>query len=362
MRIFSRVFLLTTAAAALAACNDQPAPVKVEIRPIRSVVVDPAPIADERQAVGEIRPRQETDLGFQVSGKLVSRKAEIGGMVAQGDELAKLDEQDFLNRQKSADADVAAAEAANDEAGLAFERQKKLLESGNTTRANYDLAVKNRTSAEAKLNSARAAAALAKDQFDYTTLHAEFDGVVTGVGAEAGQVVNVGQMIVRVAKPGEKDAVFAVSESAFRGFTPDDRPIVLVALLSDPNVTAEGTVREVSPVADAATRAYQVKVSLENPPPEMRFGASVSGRLKTTTEPVVVLPGASLYDQSGKPAVWIYDKNSQSVALRPVTVVSYDNDQVVIGTGLAKGDVVVTAGAHHLREGQKVKLLEETQP
>ena len=65
---------------------------------------------------------------------------------------------------------------------------------------------------------------MANDQLAYTQLHADFDGIVTAVGAEAGQVVNVGQMIIRLAKPDERDAVFAVAESAFETFQPDDRP------------------------------------------------------------------------------------------------------------------------------------------
>ncbi len=181
------------------------------------------------------------------------------------------------------------------------------------------------------------------------------------MGAEPGQVVNVGQMIMRLADPSERDAVFAVAESAFQTFRPEERPEVIVTLLSDPAVSIEGVVREVSPVADAATRTYQVKVSLHNPPLSMRFGASVSGRLKAATAPVVMLPGSSLFDKAGKPAVWVYQADS-TVALKAVTVSGYESDQIVISEGLVKGDIVVTAGVNQLREGQKVRLAEETQP
>ncbi len=69
-----------------------------------------------------------------------------------------------------------------------------------TTRANYDVALRNLRSAEAKLASAKAALDLAKDQLAYTELRADFDGIVTAVGAEPGQVVNAGQMVVRLAQ------------------------------------------------------------------------------------------------------------------------------------------------------------------
>ena len=65
--------------------------------------------------------------------------------------------------------------------------------------------------------------------------------------------------------------------------------------------------REISPVADPVTRTFQVKVTLKDPPEQMRFGASVVGRVKASTTPVVVLPGSALFDKAGQPAVWIVD-------------------------------------------------------
>lgn len=346
-------------AAIMPGCG-QEATKAVEIRPVRTVAVDPKPIADDRQAVGEIKPRQESDLGFRVSGKMTARLADVGVSVAKGDVLARLDEQDTSNKLRSAEADVVAAEAVLTEAKGAEDRLKQLLSTGTTTRTNYDAALKNFRSSEAKLDSAKAALSLAKDQLRYTELHADFDGVVTAVGAEAGQVVSTGQMIVRLAPPKDKDAVFSISEAAFRGRPAGDRPEVAVSLLSNPDISAEGVVREISPVADPATRTFQVKVTLKNPPDEMRFGASVLGRLKTSTAAVVVLPGSALFDKGGKPAVWVYQAASQDVALKPVVVSRYETDRVIIGEGLVKGDIVVTAGVNRLREGQKVRLAEGT--
>lgn len=320
------------------------------------MVVDPKPIDDDRQAVGEIKPRQESDLGFRVSGKMVSRAVDVGVSVKKGGLLARLDEQDFQNRLRSAEADVAAANAVLVEAQGAEGRLRQLLSTGVTTRSNYDAALKNLRSGEAKLESAKAALALAKDQLGYSELHAEFDGIVTAVGAEPGQVVNVGQMIVRLAPPDDKDAVFAIAESAFKGRPEGDRPEIIVTLLSNPSIFVDGVAREVSPVADPATRTYQVKVTLKNPPEQMRFGSSVSGRLKSTTAAVVVVPGSALFDKAGKPAVWVYQPATTTVTLKPVAVARFETDRVVISEGLAKGDIVVTAGVNRLREGQKVRL------
>jgi RND family efflux transporter MFP subunit len=153
--------------------------------------------------------------------------------------------------------------------------------------------------------------------------------------------------------------VFAIAESGFRERPDADKSEIVVTLLSNPQLIAEGVVREVSPVADPATRTYQVKVTLRDPPAQMRFGSSVVGRLKGTTAPVVVLPGSALFDQGGKPAVWVYDRDTATVALKSVSVTRFETDGVVLSGGLVKGEIVVTAGVNRLRAGQRVRLADE---
>ena len=352
--------LLIVAGAALLGACDSPSAKAPETRPVRTVTIDPKPIEDDRQAIGEVRARYESDLGFRAGGKVTARLVDIGVSVKKGAVLARLDEQEYRNKLKSAEADIVSAEAVLVEAQGSEGRLRQLLTTGVTTRAAYDTAVKNLRSAEAKLDSAKAARDLAKDQLSYTDLVAEFDGIITATSAEAGQVVNAGQMIVRLARPTDKDGVFNISESAFQTRpAPADKPIeVIAALLANPGITADGVVREITPVADPATRTFQVKVTLKNPPDQMRFGASIVGRLKASTGPVVVLPTVALFDKAGKPAVWVVDTASGSVSLKEVGVSRYETDRVVISSGLAKGDIVVTAGVNRLREGQKVRLAE----
>lgn len=349
--------LLLGSALALAGCSEA-SPKTPEVKSVRTLVVDLRPVEDDRSAVGEVRPRYESELGFRIAGKVVLRAVDVGASVKKGDLLARLDTQDYRNKLKSAESDIVAARAVLTEAEATEGRLRHLLENGNTTRANYDVALKNLRSAEAKLDASRTAMEMAKDQLGYAELRADFDGIVTAVNAEAGQVVNVGQTIVRLARPDEKDAVFAIAESAFERRSGNERPEIIALLLSNPSIKAEGVVREISPVADPATRTFQVKVTLKNPPEQMRFGGSVVGRVKTSTKAMPVLPGSALFDKAGRPAVWLVDPATSTVLLKPVAVARYETDRVVISAGLVKGDVVVTAGVNRLRENQKVRLAE----
>jgi RND family efflux transporter MFP subunit len=133
-------------------------------------------------------------------------------------------------------------------------------------------------------------------------------------------------------------------------------PVVEIALTNDPQVKATGRVREVSPQADSATRTFQVKVGITDPPEAVRLGATVIGRITLSEPPGVEVPASALTKTTDGPAVWVVDPQSQTVALRSIHVLRYDPATVVISQGLETGDVVVTAGAQTLRPAQKVQL------
>ena len=186
-------------------------------------------------------------------------------------------------------------------------------------------------------------------------LSADASGAVTAVGAEPGEVVRAGQMIVQLARQGGRDAVFDVPEHLTRTGPRD--PLVQIALTNDPTVWATGRVREVAPQADATTRTWQVKVDIIDPPQGMELGSTVTGRIKLAAPPGVEVPASALTEADGHPAVWVVDPQSQTVSLRSVDVSRYDPATVVISQGLETGEVVVTAGVQVLRPGQKVRLL-----
>jgi RND family efflux transporter MFP subunit len=161
----------------------------------------------------------------------------------------------------------------------------------------------------------------------------------------------------KLARPGDKDGVFSVAEAVFTEVSNKNLEVA-VWPLSNPDLIVEGMVRELSPVADPVTRTYTVKVTLKNPPPQIPFGVSIGGRLKSHAALAVVLPLSAIFEKNGSPAVWLFDQQSASLTLRPITVTRYEANSAVIASGLAKGDIVVTAGVNTLRMGQKVRLAE----
>lgn len=336
---------------------EQPAPPLAEATPIRALPVQVTQFDRTAALTGEIQARHESDLGFRVGGKLVERLVDVGQTVAAGDLLARLDNLDQTNAVRSAESDVAAAQAAVEQSRTQEERQRSLLANGFTTRVQYDNALKRYQQAQAELNSAEAQLRSAQDTLSYTELRADREGVITAKGAEPGQVVAAGQMVLRLADPKEREAVFQVPGATTRLEGQTGLPPVEVRLVNDPKIVADGTIREVSPGVDPVTRTYTVKVSLSDVPAAFLLGSSVVGRAKLPARPVVNLPSSALFQTAqGKPAVWVVAKPADTVTLRPVSVLQYDTGTVTVASGLDSGDLVVIGGVQKLRPGQKVTI------
>jgi RND family efflux transporter MFP subunit len=349
------VVLSSIVAATLAACNEQTETAEPASRPVRTVTLEKSEAGVPVVLTGRIEALDEASLGFRLSGRMIERPVNTGDRIEAGQLLGRLEALNELNALTGAKANVAAAQAKVTQVRNHFERQQTLLAQGWTTRANFDQAERELRTAEAQLDAAEAQLKAAHDQVDFTELKADAEGVVTAVGAEPGEVVQAGQMIVRVARHGGRDAIFDVPAQVLRTAPTDGE--VGVQLADDSSVNATGRVREVSPQADPVMRTFQVKVGLTDPPEAMRLGATVIGTLQTDAVPMIEIPSSALTEFNGHPAVWIVDPKALTVDIRNVDVLRFDPATVTVSQGLDVGDVVVTAGVQALRPGQKVRLL-----
>jgi RND family efflux transporter MFP subunit len=339
----------------LAACQKEEKAAAAPIRPVRTVTVELHEGGEKVSLTGEIQPRYQADLGFRVNGKILERPVDVGTEVKKDDLLARLDPQQYRQDLEVAKAEVAKAEAEVARSQAQEYRQRELLKNGHSTQVAYDQALKTFKTAQAEVGAARARQIQAIENLGYTELRADNNGVISAIGADPGQVVSAGKMVVRLAQPGEREAVFNIAEGAFKTRPTD--PTVRVHLVSSPEIETAGKVRYISPQADPETRTYTVRVSLPEAPPQMRLGANVVGTVTLDQAKTVMIPGSALFQKDGKPAVWLVEKD-RNVQLKPITVQRYDGDAVVVGDGLAQGDIVVTAGVQKLLPGQKVSLLE----
>ena len=340
----------------LVACEREVETVAQEARPVRTITVDKRDGGAPVVLTGRIEAEDEAALAFRISGRVVENNMNLGERVQPGQIVARLEPHNQLNALRTAQAGLAAANALLVRARNHFARQETLVRQGWTPKKAYDAAKQELQAAQSQVETAEAQVKVAQDSLSYTELKADGPGVLTEIGPRAGEVVQAGQTIVRLARDGGRDAVFDAPARLLRSAPKDGE--VTVSLADDAGVRTTGRVRAVAPQADPVTRTFTIKVALKKPPDAMRLGATVNGHIHLKGDAAIEIPATALVKADREPAVWIVDASSLTVSMRPVDIVRYDPERILISRGLDAGEIVVTAGVHALHPGQKIRLLE----
>jgi multidrug efflux system membrane fusion protein len=350
----SLTLAIALAAALLAAgCAQENHKTEV-VRPVRTVAVHAAG-AEAWTLPGEVRARYETRLAFRLPGQMIERRVEVGQRVAAGQVIARIDGRDAGLAESQARAQLAQAETQAALAEADLKRFAELRERNFISRAEFDRRQAQARQAREQVAAARAAAGQASNQVAYTVLTAPHAGVITALEAEAGQVLAAGQTVARLARPEELEIAVNVPEQRLHEFTNGAR--YEVGLWAVPGVRYAGRLREISPVADPATRTYAARIAFRGE--DSRLGIGMTAELRVTGGGVAAprLPVSAVFHRNGKPAVWIVKDGH--VALVAVTTGELHGNDVAITAGLEAGQRVVTAGVNRLEAGQRVALLED---
>ncbi|TXN43520.1 efflux RND transporter periplasmic adaptor subunit [Methylobacterium sp. WL7] len=359
------VLTLTACAMILGGCGGHddehaeaaPAPV----RPVLTQVAVPKDAVMFGPFAGTVEPRYQSQLGFQIPGRMIARDVTVGDIVTKGQRLAALDTVVTRFDLTRAEADLADARAQAENADAAEARARRLMSGNNVSQATLDQAVAKRDTAKARLDQAAASLQKARDQMGYTELKAEFDGVVTQRLAEIGQVLSAGQGVVTVARPEIREAVVDIPEQ-YVGALPADG-VFTVSLQSAPELTARGRIREIAPLAEAGTRSRRIRITLDAPGPAFRLGATIDVALSRKVPRHILLPAAALLEDGPRRSVWVVDGAGQSVTRRDVTLAStvetVEAGRIAIRDGVEPGERVVVAGVHALQQGQAVRLTDD---
>ncbi len=348
--------LAFAAALALAACS-KPAEKTEDIRPVRAIKIAAGNVDVSNEYSGEVRARVESRLGFRVGGKIVSRKVDVGTLVKRGQVLMQLDPQDLVLAQAQAKAGLYSAESNRDLAKAELQRYKDLREKNFVAATVLDSKQTAFKAAQASYEQAVAAYKNQSNQAGYATLVSDVDGVVTGIDAEAGQVVAAGTPVARVAQAGDMDVVVGIPEdqvNAIRQITD-----IRVRFWANPNQTVPAKLRELSPIADPTTRTFTAKVAIPSDAQGVKLGmtAYVTFGAKNPNA-MIKLPLTALFQEKNATSVWIVENGA--VRLVPVQVGGSSGDDLLIAGGVTPGQTVVTAGVNLLKPGQKVTILGQT--
>ncbi len=317
---------------------------------VRIATVQPA-MSAERSFTGLVAPRVQSDPGFRVPGKMVERLVDVGQTVRRGETLARLDAKDLglaLTARRNAviGARATATQAQADEA-----RYRQLLAQGWVSRQKYEAARAALDTARAELAAAEAAAEVASNETDYAVLRADADGVVMQVLAEPGQVVTAGQVVMRLAHAGPREASVNLPE----GF----RPVLgtpAQAVVYGGNATpSPARLRQLSDTADPASRTYEARFVLEGDAAGAPLGSTVTLRMASgASDGQATVPLGALHDDGRTTGVWVLNPTTSAVAFQPVRVRWLSAENAVV-EGLRVGEQVAALGAHLLHDGERIR-------
>ncbi len=302
--------------------------------------------------VGEVKSRYTSNQSFRISGKIVERKAEVGDVVKKGQVLARIDATDSNLSSQAARADVASAQANYELAKVEVERQRKLVDKKFISQSALDLQEAQLKTAAARLKQVKAQAAVSNNQSRYTALIADRDGVVTQIVAEPGQVIEPGQMIAQIVDQKQLEVLVAVPESRMAAVKIGD--IVTVALWVNAKKMYQGKVREITPAASEATRAFDMRVAILDADESVKLGMTAGVNFKGEHVENIIIPSTAITQYKGKDSVWVIDENGIANP-RVVTIGQFTEYGVPVISGLSVSEMVAIAGVHTLIKGQKVK-------
>lgn len=345
----------------LTACEKAPQPAPPP-RPALVMIVGEKILSGSMALVGEVRPRYESSQGFRVAGKIIERKVDVGAVVKKGQVMARLDAADANLRAAAALADVRAAEASHALASAEVDRQRQLFAKKFISASALDIREAELKSANARLAQVKAQANVSNNQTQYANLTADRDGVVTMIRAEPGQVVEAGEAIVQVANNNELEVLVAVPESRMAEVKLNSP--VTIKMWADQQKRYAGIVREIAPAADSATRAFNVRVMVQDADEFVKLGMTAGVKFSASAlqqGAELSVPTSALTEINGKKLVWVIDADNRAQP-REVVAGQFTENGVQIISGLQAGEKIAIAGVHTLIKNQQVRPVVEAQP
>jgi len=313
--------------------------------------------SDSMEYTGVIHARTESDLGFRVPGKIIDKLIKAGDHVRRGQALMRLDSTDLRLAANAAREAVEAARAQNKRALADELRQRGLVAIKAVSVQEYEQAKSAADATTAQLNSAVAYARQLENQEGYAVLRAEADGVIMEVPADVGQVVGAGNVVVRLAHDGAREAVVNLPE----GTTKIANSTAVASLYADSGHSFPAKLRELSAMADPLTRTYQARFSLDGVGKNAPLGATVTvhlnGEIRSDTLQQYEIPVGALYDGGTGTSVWVINPDATTLSRRPVAVAKLGSETALVSKGLKQGERILALGAHLVKEGERVMIL-----
>ena len=308
---------------------------------------------------GTVVPRIESTLGFRVAGKIIARTVDVGTIVKPGDLIAQLDPADYRLAVDNARAALASADADYMRAKADHERYLNLRGTGAFTPQTLEQRQSLAATTLATRRAGQKPALLGREQ---PRLHRAARRRARRrhrrpgrgrPGHDAGPGRRAGRPHRRARNPGRRARAPAEGRAPGQGRAASNCG-------PTPAIAMPPRLRELSPSADPMTRTYPARFSVIDPPEFIGLGMTATLAFeRPDAAPVAEVPLSAIFQRGTQPAVWVVDRQSGTVTLRPVTIARWRDDTAAIASGVKDGEMIATAGVHKLEAGQKVKPVQQ---
>lgn len=282
---------------------------------------------------GEIKGLRDANLASSQGGFVEAVSVRTGAEVRKGQTLMTVD------RQLHA-AGYAQAKAQSELAAAEFARLRRMGDAVSASQLQQ---------AETQAKVTEAGLAQARVQLSRASIVAPFDGVVSAVNIEEGEIAPPGNGLLRVVQLDPVRVMLAVSDREVVALE-EDLPVVVTA--SAIGQQLEGRIRQISPVGDGRTRSFQVEVEVPNPDRKLLPGMVARVELSRMLGEHIVVPSDWIVSTPGGYGVFV--EVDGSAKWRPVELGRVLRNQVVVEGGLSPGDAVIMVGHRELIDGDSV--------
>lgn len=318
---------------------------------VKAVTIGQSAKTGNESYSGTIVSRHTTNLAFQVGGRIATRYVNAGDRVEAGQVIMELQKNDVENNLRNAQGAYQAAYAQYELARVNNERYQQLYAQSAISQLQMDQMTTNFNVARATLEQSTAAVSVAQSQLEYASLVAPTAGILSDVVGEVGQVTAAGSPVATLVQSGEKEVSIAIPEQDYSKVNVGDTATITLWAL--PELTLQGTVREIVPVPNNTSRAYTVKITLRDAPDTVNYGMTASVSFENTNPSSITIPLTALVKENSASFVYVI-RQGEAVKV-PVTTSTFKDNTITITSGLQNGDVVISAGVDKITNGEKVR-------
>ncbi len=319
---------------ALGACgrDTAPAPGTASAPALASLTVHAQDAVREQAWDGVVEATRQATLSAQTAGRVVELPHDVNDTVEQGATLVRFTDIEQKSARGQAQAQIASAQAAYDEADAALRRVEAVFARGLVARAQLDQERARRDAALAALRAAKEQLGGIGQQLDYTVVRAPYAGVVTRLYVQVGEAVQPGQPLIGAVSLRDLRVNVQVPQSAAAAIR---RLQAADVLLDDGRRIAAGQVI-VFPYADPDTHSVNVRLELPGIHAGLYPGVTVRVAFATGRAPRLTVPVAALVQRGELAGVYVLD--DEGVALRQLRLGARQGGRVEVLAGLTDGE------------------------